>query len=120
VAKKEHKEHDKEQMRKKKVKVEKLEHEPDHCIHCAKDPFVFIQIEMRLCENDDIYYDRDDYEKGPVAYKSARRKRTGFQYAAFILSEGVNYRKPHSTCEDGVVRALSPLLDRKSLGYKKT
>jgi hypothetical protein len=71
---KKHKEK-KEQMRKKREKVKQLEHGPDHCIHCDEDPCVFIQIEMCLCENDDIYYDRDDYEKGAVAYNINRHKR---------------------------------------------
>jgi hypothetical protein len=53
---------------------------------------VFTQIEMRLCENDEIYYNVGDYEKAPITYNSSRRKRT-FQYSAFILWEGVNYRK---------------------------
>jgi hypothetical protein len=66
---------------------------PDYCIHCNEDPCVFVQIEVRLCENDAIYYDEEEYVKDPVAYNSGRRKRA-FQYAVFILWEGINYRKP--------------------------
>jgi hypothetical protein len=45
--------------------------EPDHCIHCDEDPCVFIQIEILLCDDDDIYYDKKDYAKGPVACNRA-------------------------------------------------
>jgi hypothetical protein len=107
----------KEQMKRKKQKVRQLVDGPEHCIHCDEDPCVFVQIEMRLCENDDIYYDGNDYEKAPVAYNSARRKRA-FQYAAFILWEGVNYRKPHYKCVEDGVRALFPPLDGKIMGFK--
>jgi hypothetical protein len=101
----------------KKQKVRQLVDGPEHCIHCDEDPCVFVQIEMRLCENDDIYYDGSDYEKAPVAYNSARRKRA-FQYAAFILWEGVNYRKPHYKCVEDGVWAFFPPLDGKIMGFK--
>jgi hypothetical protein len=53
-----------------------------------------------------------------VAYNSGRCKRA-FQYAAFILWEGINYRKPHFACiEDGICALFSPF-DRKIMGYKK-
>jgi hypothetical protein len=92
---------------------------PDHCIHCDEEPCVFIQIESKLCENDEIYYDKDEYQDNPVAYNSARRKRA-YQYAAFLLWEGINYRKPHFTCVEDGVRALFPPFDGKIMGYKKT
>jgi hypothetical protein len=67
---------------------------PDHCIHCDEDPCVFLQIESLLCENDTIYYNEDEYANNPVAYNSGRRKRA-YQYAALVLWEGINYRRPH-------------------------
>jgi hypothetical protein len=60
----------KQQMKRQTEKVKQLIDRPEHCIHCDEDPCVFLQIEMRLCENDNIYYDQTDYEKGPVAYNS--------------------------------------------------
>jgi hypothetical protein len=80
---------------------------PDNCVHCNEDPCVFIQIKSRLCENDTIYYDEEEYENNPAAYNSGRRKRA-YQYAAFVLWEGINYRRPHYTCVENGVRALSP------------
>jgi hypothetical protein len=91
---------------------------PDHCIHCDEDPCVFIQIEARLGENDAIYYDKGEYKNNPVTYNSARRKRA-FQYAAFILWEGINYRKPHFRCVEDGVRALFPPFDGKVMGFKE-
>jgi hypothetical protein len=90
---------------------------PDHCIHCDEDPCVFIQIESRLWENDTIYYDRYEYENAPVTYNSGRRKRA-YQYAAFVLWEGINHRRPHYKCVENGVRALFPPLDGKIMGYK--
>jgi hypothetical protein len=103
-----------EDVRKKKVKV----NAPDHCAYCDEEPCVFIQIESRLCENDSIYYDEDEYQRDPVKYNSGRRKRA-YQYAAFILWEGINYRKPHFTCVEDGVRALFPPFDGRIMGYKK-
>jgi hypothetical protein len=61
-----------------------------------------IKIESRLWENDKIYFDKGDYDKDPAAYNSGRRKRV-YQYAVFVLWEGINYRKPPYRCiEDGV------------------
>jgi hypothetical protein len=90
---------------------------PDHCIHCDEDPCMFVQIESNLGENDAIYFDEGEYEKNPVTYNSARRKRA-FQYAAFILWEGVNYRKQHCSCVEDGVRALFPPFDGKIMGFK--
>jgi hypothetical protein len=73
---------------------------------------------MRLCENDEIYYDAGEYEKAPINYNSSRRKRA-FQYAAFILWEGVNYRKGHYRCVENGVHSLFPPLDGKTMGYKE-
>ena len=67
---------------------------PDYCIHCDEDPCVIAQIEARLCENDTINYDEREYENSPVTYNSGRRK-CAYQYAAFVLWEGINYRRPH-------------------------
>ena len=91
VAKKEH-ERNKKQVSRQAEKKNEFINEEEQCIHCDEDPCVFTQIEMRLCENDEIYYDVGDYEKAPITYNSSRRKRA-FQYAAFILWEGVNYCK---------------------------
>jgi hypothetical protein len=98
--------------------IKQKENGPDHCIHCDEDPCVFVQIESRLGENDAIYYDEEEFGKDPVAYNSGRRKRA-FQYAAFILWEGINYRKPHFACVEDGVRALFPPFDGKIMGYKK-
>jgi hypothetical protein len=73
---------------------------------------------MRLCKNDEIYFDSGDYEKAPTTYNSSRRKRA-FQYAAFILWEGVNYRKPHYRCVDSGACSLFLPLDGKIMGYKE-
>jgi hypothetical protein len=98
---------------KKRAKVDG----PDYCIHCDTDPCVIAQIEARLCENDTIYYDEREYENSPVTYNSGRRKRA-YQYAAFVLWEGINYRQPHFTWVKRGVRALFPPLDGKIMGYK--
>jgi hypothetical protein len=90
---------------------------PDHCIHCDEDPCVFIQIESRLCKNDMIYYDSYDYENALVTYNSGRRKRA-YQYAAFVLWEGINHRRPHYKCVEIGVWALFPPPDGKIMGYK--
>jgi hypothetical protein len=100
----------KKQMKKQKDKVNIVINGPDHCIHCDECPFVFIQIESRLCENDEIYYDEDEYGKDPVACSSSRRKRA-YHHAVFVLWEGINYRKPHyRRCVEDGVRALFPPL----------
>jgi hypothetical protein len=103
-----------DEKRRKKTKVDG----PDLCIHCDEEPCAFIQIESRLCENDTIYYDEGEYNKDPVAYNSTRHKRA-YQYAAYILWEGINYRKPHYSCVENGVRALFPPFDGKIMGYKK-
>jgi hypothetical protein len=90
---------------------------PDHCIHCDKDSCVFIQIESLLCENDMIYYDSYEYENALVMYNSGRRKRA-YQYAAFVLWEGINHRRPHYKYVENGVRALVPPPDGKIMGYK--
>jgi hypothetical protein len=97
----------------KRAKVDR----PDHCIHCDKDPCIFIQIEFRLCKNNTIYYDSYEYENAPVTYISGRRKRA-YQYAAFVLWEGINHRRPHYKCVQISVWALFPPPDRKIMGYK--
>jgi hypothetical protein len=97
----------------KRAKVDR----PDHCTHCNKDPCVFVQIEPPLWENDAIYYDSYEYENAPVSYNSGRRKRA-YQYAAFVLWEGINHRRPHYTCVKNGVRAFFPPLDGKIMGYK--
>jgi hypothetical protein len=58
----------------------------DHCIHCNEDLCIFVQIESHLCENDTIYYDKDQYANNPVAYNSGRLK-CAYQYPAFVLWE---------------------------------
>ena len=103
---------------KKATNQEEEVYEPNHCHHCDEDPCVFQQIELKLCENDDIYFDEHDYAKAPVPYNSARRKRA-YQFAAFILWEGINYRQPHYKCVEDGVRSLFPPLDGKTMGYKK-
>jgi hypothetical protein len=82
----------KEEIRKKKVRVNRAE----HCIHCNEEPCIFIQIKFRLCENNAIYYDEGECTKTPVVYNSARHKHM-FQYAAFILWEGINTQLPQAT-----------------------
>jgi hypothetical protein len=47
------------EMSKKKTRV----NGPDHCIHGDEDPNVFIQIKLRLGENDAIYYDEGECTK---------------------------------------------------------
>ncbi len=116
VAKKEH-EHSKTEMKKRKGQVNRVVDGPDHCIHCDEDPCVFIQVESRLCENDEIYFDEEQYAKDPVSCNSGRRKRA-YQYAAFVLWEGINYRKPHYKCVEDGIRALFPPFDGKIMGYK--
>jgi hypothetical protein len=102
-----------ERIGKKQAKVDG----PDHCIHCDEDPCVFVQNESRLCENDTIYYDICDYENAPAAYNSGRCKRA-YQYTAFVLWEGINYRRPHYTCVENGVHPLFPPIDSKVMGYK--
>jgi hypothetical protein len=47
-----------------------------YCIRCDEEPGVFIQIELSLCENDEVsYYDKKEYTENPVAYNSGRCKR---------------------------------------------
>ena len=103
--------------RRKRQKSTQKVNGPDHCIHCDDDPCVFVQVQSRLAENDAIYYDEHDFQKDPVAYNSGRRKRA-YQYTAFILWEGVNYRQKHYTCVEDGVRALFPPFDGKVMGYK--
>ena len=115
-------EHARESKKKARVKQERqtlvaMDNGPDHCDHCDDDPCVFVQIESRLAENDEIYYDKSEYEKNSNTYNSSRRKRA-FQYAAFILWEGINYRRQHYTCVENGVRALYPPFDGKIMGYK--
>jgi hypothetical protein len=118
VAKTEHKEK-KRQKKKRKDEVNKVVDGPDHCIHCDEDPCAFIQIESRLCENHEIYCNKDDYAKDPVACNSGRRKRA-YQYAAFVMWEGINYQKPHYRCFENGVRALFPAFDGKIMCYKSS
>jgi hypothetical protein len=56
------------------MKVNEVVDGPDHCIHCDEEPCVFIQIESRLCENDEVYFNKEDYAKDHVAYNSGRLK----------------------------------------------
>jgi hypothetical protein len=111
-------ERNKKQISRQTEKTNEFINEEEQCIHCDEDPCIFTQIEMRLCKNDEIYFDVGDYEKAPVTYNSSRRKRA-FQYAAFILREGVNYRKRHYRCVENGVRSLFPPLDGKTMGYKE-
>ncbi len=76
-----------------------------------------MQIESLLCENDMIYYDSYEYENALVMYNSGRRKRA-YQYAAFVLWEGINHRRPHYKYVENGVRALVPPPDGKIMGYK--
>jgi hypothetical protein len=99
------------------MKVNEVVDGPDHCIHCDEEPCVFTQIESRLCENDDYYFHEEDYAADPVAYNSKRRKRA-YQQAAFVVWEGINYRKPHFKCVEIGVRSLFPPFDGKVMGYK--
>jgi hypothetical protein len=96
-------EHEQSKRQKKKEEtVWKMIDGPDHCIHCNADLCVFIQIESRLWENDEIYFNEEDYDNYPAACNSGRRKRA-YQYALFVLWGCINYRKPHYRCgEDGV------------------
>jgi hypothetical protein len=91
---------------------------PNHCIHCDEDMCVFITIESDIGQNDAIYFDKEEFAKDPVSYNSARRKRA-YKYAAFILWEGINYRRQHYKCVEDGVRALFPPLDGKTMGYKE-
>jgi hypothetical protein len=77
----------------------------------------FLGYDIIGSENDTIYYDRCDYENAPAAYNSGRRKRA-YQYAAFVLWEGINYRRPHYTCVENGVRSLFPPIDGRVMGYK--
>jgi hypothetical protein len=95
VAKKAHK-NSKTQLKKQKAEGKKVVDRPDHCIHCDKDPCVFIQIESCLGENNKKYFDEDHYAKDPVSCNSGRRKRA-YQYTAFVLWEGIDYRKSLTT-----------------------
>jgi hypothetical protein len=70
-----------------------------------------------LCENGTIYYDSYEYENAPVAYNSGRGKHA-YQYAAFMLWEGINHRRPHYTYVENGVRALFLPLDGKIIRYK--
>jgi hypothetical protein len=115
VAKMEHEES--KRQKKKKETVKKMIDGPDHCIHCDEDRCVFIQIESGLWENDKIYFDKGNYDKDSAAYNSGRHK-PGYPYAAFVLWEGINYRKPHYRCVEDGVRALFPPVDRKIMCYK--
>ena len=45
--------------------------------------------------------------------------KRAFQYAAFILWEGVSYRKRYYRCVENGVRSLFPPLDGKTMGYKE-
>jgi hypothetical protein len=110
VAKKEH-EHSKTEINKRKGQVNRV------VIHCDEDPCVFIQVESRLCENDEIYFDEDQYAKDSVSCNSGRHKRA-YQYAAFVLWEGINYRKPHYKCIEDKIWDLFPPFDGKITGYK--
>jgi hypothetical protein len=53
-----------------------------------------------------------------ITYNSARCKCV-FQYAAFILWEGMNYCEPYYMCVEDGVHALSPPLNGKIMGFKK-
>jgi hypothetical protein len=64
-----------------------------------------------------IYYNRYDYKNAPTAYNSRRRKRA-YQYAAFVLWEGINYSRPHYTCVKKAVCLLFPPIEGKVMGYK--
>ena len=90
---------------------------PDHCIHCNDDPCAFLQIKSCLCANDELYFDKEEFENSPVAYNSSRRKRA-YQLTAFVLWGGINYRQKHYTCVEIGVRALFPPLDGKVMGFK--
>jgi hypothetical protein len=57
----------------------------------------------------------DDAKDG-VAYNSGRRKRA-YQHAAFVLWEGISYRKPHYRCVEDGVRSLFPPFNGKVMGY---
>jgi hypothetical protein len=68
-------EESKKQKKKQKETVNKMTDRPDHCIHCNEDPCLFIQIELRLWENNKIYFNQEEHSKDPAAYNSGRRKR---------------------------------------------
>jgi hypothetical protein len=103
-----------ERKQRKKAKIDG----PHHCIFCDEDPCAFVQIESRLGENDDIYYDADEFEKDPVACNRARRNRA-YKYAAYILWERVGYRRQHYKCVENGVRSLYPPFDGKITGFKE-
>jgi hypothetical protein len=65
VAKKENEKYKKQVSRQKEMTKEFVD-EREQCIHCDEDSCLFTQIEMRLCKNNEIYYDGGDYEKAPI------------------------------------------------------
>ena len=108
----------KEKQERKRMKKTKMIDGPSHCIFCDEDPCAFVQIESRLGEHDDIYYDAEEFGKNPVACNRARRNRA-YKYAAFILWERLGYRRPHYKCVENGVRSLYPPLDGKITGFKE-
>jgi tRNA U34 2-thiouridine synthase MnmA/TrmU len=45
----------KEDVKERRVKEQAQVDGPNPCIHCNEEPSIFLQIELPLCENDDIY-----------------------------------------------------------------
>jgi hypothetical protein len=94
---------------------------PDHCIHCNEESYVFIQIECQLCENDGIYYDKDEYQNNPVAYNIARHKcaRTSIRHSSYGRgSTTASHTSP--VLKMAFMCTLFPPFDKKIMGYKKT
>ncbi len=107
-----------EKKERKRLKKAKEIDGPNHCILCDEDPCAFVQIELRLTENDDIYYDKEEFAKDPVACNRARRNRA-YKYAAYILWERLGYRRPHYKCVETGVRSLYPPFNGKITGFKE-
>ena len=101
----------------KKARIARIDG-PDHWIDCDEDPCAFVQIKTRLCENDDIYFDREEYSKDPVTCNRARRNRA-YKYAVYILWERLGYRRPHYKCVKKGVCLLYPPFDGKITGFKQ-
>jgi hypothetical protein len=83
---------------------------PNHCISCDDDPCAFLQIETRLCDNDDIYFVKKEYEADTEAYNGIRRERA-YKYAAYILWGKRGFVGFHYRCVVKGVQSLFPGAD---------
>jgi hypothetical protein len=91
---------------------------PDHCISCDDDPCAFLQIEVKICENDDIYFVTEDYNANKVEYNDIRRERA-FKYAAYILWNKKGFNGAHYKCVETGVESLFPIGDEIMTSSKK-